>query len=255
MVKHKDSTLSRMLSILLCVTESRNSLTSPELAEQLGLPKPTAYRLVNQLHKAGLLKHDPLGKGHVPGNNLKKLACNMMSHEVFYAPRKAILQQLSEEIGETCNITVLDGRHLVYYDRIETQWPIRIQLPLGSKVPLHCTASGKLFLAKMTKRTRNELIASLELERFTDKTITDRDVLESELQFIRETGIGTDNEEFITGMVAIAVPVIDRSDNMIFTIAVHAPTVRQTIDDLRQYIPALRRAAEVIGRLYSDSEA
>ena len=254
MLKKKDSTLMRMLSILLRVSESRNKLTSSELAAELGLPKPTVYRLVNQLHEGGLLKHDPFGKGHIPGDNLQQLAIQVLSNDAANAPRRALLQQLSEEVGETCNITFLDGRNPVYFDRVETDWPIRIQLPLGSRVPIHCTASGKLFLANMNKRLRNDLIESLELKRYTENTIIDPDVLENELQHIKQTGIGTDNEEFITGMVAIAVPVIDKNNNMIFSIAVHAPTIRRTIDELRQYVPALRRTAAAIDKLYSGSD-
>lgn len=244
----------RMLSILLRITESKNKLTSAQLAQDLGLPKPTVYRLVNQLHDIGLLKHDPFGKGHIPGDNLQRLALNVMSHDIDNAPRKAILQRLSDEVGETCNITILKGQHLVYYERVETDWPIRVQLPLGSKVPIHCTASGKLFLANMSKRLRADLINSLELKRYTEKTITDPELLETQVQQIRETGVGTDNEEFIKGMVAIAVPVIDKNDNMNFTIAVHAPTVRKTIDELRQYVPALRRTAAAIDNLYSGAD-
>ena len=246
--------MKRMLSILLHVSESRNKLTSAEIAADLGLPKPTVYRLINNLYESGLLKRDPFGKGHIPGDNLQKLAIQVLSHDASNAPRRAILQQLSDEVGETCNITTLDGKNPVYFDRVETDWPIRVQLPLGSRVPIHCTASGKLFLANMSKRSRNDLLNSLELQRHTDKTITDVAMLESELEHIRETGIGTDNEEFIKGMVAVAVPVIDRNDTMIFSIAVHAPTVRRTIDELRQYIPSLRRTAAAIDKLYAGAE-
>ena len=247
----KDSTLERLLSILLCVSDSQSRLTSIELAETLGLPKPTVYRLINQLIETGLLKRDPFGKGHIPGDKLQKLALQVLSHEMTNAPRRAILQQLSEEVGETCNITYLDGKDLIYFDRVETDWPIRIQLPLGSRVPLHCTASGKLFLANMAKGLRKSLIHNIPLERHTEKTIINLDVLEEQIKQIKETGIGIDDEEFIKGMVAIAVPVIDESGNMKFTVAIHAPTVRKTIDELRQYIPALRRTAAEIYKLYS----
>ena len=245
--------MKRMLSILFHVSESRNKLTSAEIAEQLELPKPTVYRLINNLYDSGLLKKDPFGKGHIPGDNLQKLAVQVLSHDAANAPRRAILQQLSEEVGETCNITILDGKNPLYFDRVETDWPIRVQLPLGTRVPIHCTASGKLFLANMNKRSRKDLLDSLELKRHTDKTITDSDILEKELEHIKQTGIGTDNEEFIRGMVAIAVPVIDKNSNMVFSIAVHAPTVRRSIDELRQYVPALRRTAAAIDKLYAVS--
>lgn len=254
-IQEKDTKLKRMLSILLRVSESRNVLTSAQLAEELALPRPTVYRLVNNLYEVGLLQKDPFGKGHIPGDNLQLLARQVLSHEISSAPRRALLQQLSEEIGETCNITILDGKSPVYFDRVETDWPIRVQLPLGSRVPIHCTASGKLFLANMTKRFRMDILNNLDLKRHTEKTITDVDTLLSEIDHIKHTGIGTDNEEFIKGMVAVAVPVIDKYGSMIFSIAVHAPTVRSSIGELRQFVPSMRRTAAAIDKLYAGSQS
>ncbi len=243
MSTEKNSILSRSLAILARVSESSHRLTSAELAEELNLPKPTVYRLVSQLNEAGLLKRDPYSKGQIPGDKLQQLAMNILSQRITNAPQRAILQKLSEEVGETCNMTFLDGKDLIYFDRVETDWPIKVQLPLGSRVPLHCTASGKLFLANMPSRKRKLLIDNLNLERHTAQTITDINDLNEELDDIKKTGVGTDEEEFITGMVAIAVPVINRQNEIVFTIAIHAPTLRKSIDELRQYLPVLRRSA------------
>lgn len=248
----KDTTLLRLISILLRVSESQRRLTAAQLAEELNLPKPTVYRLVNQLNEVGLLKRDPYSKGQVPGDKLQQLSKQVLLHEVTNAPRRAILQELSDEVGETCNITFLDGKDLIYFDRVETDWPIRVQLPLGSRVPMHCTASGKLFLANMDKRIQLKLIQSLKLERHTDKTITDVTKLIEEVNAVEKSGIGTDEEEFIKGMVAIAVPILDKSSKMNFTLAVHAPTVRKSIDELHQYVPVLRKSAAAINALYED---
>ena len=252
MSAEKNSILSRSLSILTRVSESPHRLTSAELAEELNLPKPTIYRLVNQLNDIGLLKRDPFGKGQIPGDKLQQLAMSVLSQGATNIPRRAVLQKLSDEVGETCNITFFDGQSLVYFDRVETDWPIRVQLPLGSRVPLHCTASGKLFLANMNKRLRKKMFEIMTFERHTKQTIIDANILEQELLQIKETGVGTDDEEFIKGMVAIAVPIIDKDGNMNFTIAIHAPTVRKSIDELRQYLPSLRRTAASMAALYAD---
>ncbi len=243
MSTEKKSVLSRSLAILARVSESSHRLTSAELADELNLPKPTVYRLVSQLNEAGLLKRDPYSKGQIPGDKLQQLAMNILSQRITNAPQRAILQKLSEEVDETCNMTFLDGKDLIYFDRVETDWPIKVQLPLGSRVPLHCTASGKLFLANMPGRKRKLLIDSLNLERHTAQTITDISHLNQELDDIKKTGVGTDKEEFIPGMVAIAVPVINQQNEIVFTIAIHASTLRKSIDELRQYLPVLRRSA------------
>jgi DNA-binding IclR family transcriptional regulator len=150
---------------------------------------------------------------------------------------------LSKEVGETCNLTVLDGNEIVYLDRVETNWPYRIHLPVGSHLPLHCTATGKLFLANMKPAARRRLIDSLTLTRHTDLTITDPDVLLEQLRRIAEEGVGYDSGEYLDGMVAIAVPVIGEHNQMCFAVAIHAPSVRKSLSELRQYLPTLRHAA------------
>src|SRR5690606_27382520 len=100
--------------------------------------------------------------------------------------RHRILESVVEEIGETVNCTMLDGSDVVYLDRVETAWPLRLHLQPGSRVPLHCTASGKLFLAHLTKRARDKLVGAGPLLRYTEHTITDPLKFEKELARIRK---------------------------------------------------------------------
>lgn len=244
-----NSTLVRAFSLLDQVVEAERPLSGADLVERLRLPKPTVHRLARQLEQQGLLQRELDGRRYAPGHRLRKLALRVLAHSSIGAPRHAILQSLSEQLGETCNITVLDGNQTVYFDRVEANWPVRIQLPPGSRLPLHCTASGKLFLAHMSQRDRGRLLAAAPLKAHTDRTITDAGQLEHELQRIAAEGLSTDNEEFITGMVAVAVPVHDASGHICATVAVHAPTVRKPLQELRQHVPALRRAAASLAAL------
>ena len=84
------------------------------------------------------------GKRYQIGYRLTALAIDAMRHSFQLAPRRAILSGLVGEIRETCNVTMLDGAQLIYLDRVESDWPLQIRLNVGSRVPLHCTASGKL---------------------------------------------------------------------------------------------------------------
>ena len=90
---------------------------------------------------------------------------------------------------------------------------------------------------------RKRVLDSLDLVRHSDRTITDRQVLESELVQAREEGVGYDAGEYLDGVVSLAVPVIDERNRMCYAIAVHAPSERKSLSELRQYLPALRRAA------------
>ena len=237
------STLIRGFLIVEKIVQADRPISSAYLAEELDLPKATVHRIAQQLEEEGLLQREPGGRRFTGGKRLRELAMTTLSNAVIGAPRRAILEALSQEVGETCNLTMLDGSEIVYLDRIETNWPYRIHLPVGSHLPLHCTATGKLFLANMRPAARRRLIDSLSLSRHTDLTITNAEQLEQQLDKIANEGVGYDTGEYLEGMIAIAVPVIGEDGQMCFAIAIHAPSARKSIDELRQYLPIMRRAA------------
>lgn len=245
-----NSTLLRGLAIMNAVANSTRPLSIADLVNELGLAKPTVHRIASQLEEENYLQRNPSDKRFVIGNKLKKFSTNILSNNSVGAPRRAILEALSNEIGETCNCTMLDGYHTVYFDRVECNWPIKINLHPGSKLPLHATASGKLFLAHMKKSDRNRILSAATLEASTEHTITSEEKLKDQLKTIKKQGIAFDNEEFIDGMIAIAVPVFDTKNRIFLTVAAHAPTTRQTIDSLSEYIPSLQHAANALAESY-----
>jgi len=250
-----NSTLLRGLAIMNAVANSTRPLAISDLVSELGLAKPTVHRIASQLEEENYLQRNPSDKRFVVGNKLKEFSTSILSNISFGAPRRAILEALSNEIGETCNCTMLDGYHTVYFDRVERNWPIKINLHPGSKLPLHATASGKLFLAHMKKGDRNRILDAAPLAESTKHTITSTDELKEQLKMIKKQGIAFDNEEFIDGMIAIAVPVFDSKNRICFTVAVHAPTTRQTIESLSEYIPSLHHAADALADSYCSENA
>ena len=207
--KQPQPTILRGLIVLEKVVEAGKPVSATELIDELDLPKPTVNRLLLQLESEGLLQREPLKRRYQPGPRARRLALGTLTHKAVGAARHAILSDLSAKIEETCNCAMRDRGDLVYLDRVEANWPYRIQLPVGSHLPLHCTASGKLLLAYMESRQRNRLIRSAPLEKRTDNTITDPEELLVELKRIRSSGGGVDNEELREGMTAVAVPVFN----------------------------------------------
>ncbi len=248
-----NSALLRGIKIMREVARSQRGLSVAELMEVLELPKPTMHRIATQLEAEGYLQRNPVDKRFIIGSVLKELSLSVLANSSVGAPRHAILEALAEEVGETCNCTMLDGNHTVYFDRVECNWPVKINLHPGSRLPLHATASGKLFLAYMKPRERRRLLQAAPLSQNTPRTQTDPELLELELKQIKSDGVSYDNEELFTGMVAAAVPVFDQQRRICFTVAVHAPTARQQLEDLQQHIPALRKAADALAASYCSS--
>jgi DNA-binding IclR family transcriptional regulator len=125
----KSSAALRVLSILETVAKSSTPMTATEINTKLKLPKPTIHRLCTMLENEGYLQPRLDGRGFLPGRRLSTMAMGIFSNNDHWrTERHGILQRLSEEVGETCNISIPDGSQMVYFDRVETHWPLRIQL-------------------------------------------------------------------------------------------------------------------------------
>lgn len=244
----------RALLLLEIIAKAEEPPTLNELIAMTELPKATTHRFVTLLEKLGFAQRTMDGKRYEVGHRLTALAVDAMRHSFQLAPRRAILSELVKEVGETCNITMLDGAQLIYLDRVESDWPLQIRLKIGSRVPVHCTASGKLFLSLAPLSLRRALLRTHPLHKYTPHTIVDLAALETELDKIQETKIGTDNEEFIEGMTAVAVPVQDLNGNICATVAVHGPASRLPLAQALALVPALERAANAIEQTFHDSD-
>ena len=245
----------RALLMLEIIARAEEPPALNELMTMIGLPKATTHRFVTLLEKLGFAQRTIDGKRYEIGYRLTSLAIDAIRHSFQLAPRRAILSGLVSEIGETCNITMLDGAELIYLDRVESDWPLQIRLEIGSRVPLHCTASGKLFLSLAPASLQKALFQTHPLRKHTPRTIVDLAALQTKLDKIRETKIGTDDEEFIEGMTAAAVPVMDSKGNICATVAVHGPTGRLPLARAIALAPALMRAANAIEQTFAGVEA
>lgn len=237
------SASSRSLAMLAVLARAERALSLAELAAPLGLPKATAHRIVEQLVQGGFLTRDTEERTYTTGPALHRLAFDTLNHGVPRGLRHAVLGELVDRIGETCNFTTLDGAQVLYLDRVEAAWPLRLTLDVGSRVPLHCTASGKLFLAHLGEDARERLIAGLALARMTPRTITTATALRAECARIVEAGHATDRQEFVAGLIAVAVPVRDGDGVVRAAIALHAPVARMSLKTAVGKLAALRAAA------------
>ncbi|XKE44381.1 IclR family transcriptional regulator [Halomonas organivorans] len=238
-----NTTLLRAISLLEEVATTTHSISAADIDKRLDIPKPTIHRLLKQLEEQQLITRDLDGRHLLPGPRLHRMALGTLANETLKAPRRLLLERLAKEVGETCNLTLLDGHELLYYDRVETNWPVRVQLAPGSRLPLHCTCSGKLFLALMPPHRRRALLSSMRLDAHTPHTLTSIDALEEELSQIARDRLSTDSEELIEGMVAIAVPIYDHVGNIQATLAIHAPRLRHSIESLLEWAPLMRQIA------------
>jgi DNA-binding IclR family transcriptional regulator len=233
----------RAVSVLEALVGAERPAGLAELTTMVRLPKPTLYRMLGMLEGAGLVVREPGARRYAPGPRLANLGRAVMLNGSLRAGRRAILARLVEETGETCNFTMLDGAEVIYVDRVGSAWPLRMNLTSGSRVPIHCTASGKLLLALLPKASRDRITAQISLVRYTDTTITEPRALTAELDSIRSNRYSMDKEEYHAGLVCVAVPVLDARKRACAALAMQAPVSRMPLERALEHLPRLRRAA------------
>lgn len=240
----------RAAAIMETVARATRPLALSEIATACDLPAPTTFRILNLLESAGLIQREPAAKTYGVGHRMARLGLDILTNNGARAERRAILRRVVDEIGETCNLAMQNGDELVYIDRVETDWALKAELKPGSRVPLHCTSSGKLFLAQLPKARRRKMLEALSLKRYTVNTVTDVNLLEAQIDNIAQTDVGFNNEELQAGVIGVAVPVRDAGGRMIASVALQAPVARLPLARAMEYVPSLQAAASAIATTF-----
>lgn len=239
-----DTPTLRAFALLEFLVAADRPLTLAEIMQGFDAPKASLHRMLGALEAGGLVIREPGARNaYAVGPRLARLGVAIVTHSGTRQLRHAVLARLVADIGETVNLTMLNETSVLYLDRMEAPWPLRLDLKPGSRVPLHCSASGKLLLSLLPREQRAALVRQLLLERFTPNTITDVELLEAELDRCAHKQLGVDNEEFVAGISCVAVPVHDTSGHVVAALAVHAPTARSPLSRSLQFVPRLQEAA------------
>src|SRR6478672_10516497 len=251
--EHKLGATARSFAILEHVASSRAPVDVLDIIASVKLPKATAYRLVDWFVTQGYLAREPGRRRLIVGPKLTNLAFGALSSSMRNDTPHVVLQRLVHTLNETCNIGTLLNGEVVYLDRVEADhWPLRLHYTSGSRVPLHCSAIGKLYLALAPSARRKRLLQSLELRKFTDNTIGDGAQLDAELRHVRKEQVSFDREEYLAGVICMAVPVIGKNGELLAALAIQAPQARMNVQTARRHLPALRQAAEELAGIFQD---
>ncbi len=234
----------RTLLILEILGGSDQPMTATEINEHLGLPKQTVHRLCTTLERNGFIARQGNSKRFYPARRLRALGTGLLHSSRAHIARRQILLDVAHQVKETVNFVVPADDGMSYLDRVETDWAFRIQLPIGSNVPFHCTASGKCFMASLSPKARKHFVSNLRLNPWTDVTHKKADTLLEDLGVIAKRGYSLDEEEFMEGMVAIAVPVVDVDNRFVAALAFHGPTPRMSVETAVSQLDTLQSAAQ-----------
>ncbi|SMP18700.1 IclR family transcriptional regulator [Shimia sagamensis] len=244
----------RTLLILEILGKSDRAMTATEINESLQLPKQTVHRLCATLEENGFLTRRGTSRRYQVARRLREMGAGLLYNSRDHLFRHQILKDVARTVGESVNYVVPQDTGMTYLDRVETDWAFRIQLPIGTQVPFHCSASGKCFLASLGPTARKKMVASLKLDARTSATHVSPEDLLAELAQITRDGFALDREEFMEGMVAIAVPVTDSRGRFFAALAFHGPKPRMTLTDAMSQVEFLQTSAQRLGDALFEQE-
>jgi IclR family acetate operon transcriptional repressor len=218
--------LSRGLALLESLAATDHGATLTALAAALGLPAPTAHRLLSALERSGFVRQDANGTWTV-GVRAFRVGAAFLAQRDRAVEARPHLARLMEQSGETANLAVMSDGEAVFIAQAPCRELMRMDAKLGARAPVHASGVGKAMLAALPER---ELDASLPatLPRYTEHTLATREALVAELAASRRRGYAIDDEEHAIGLRCVAAAIHDEHGRPWGALSLAGPTSRFT---------------------------
>lgn len=234
--------VDRALDILLCFTRQEPELSMTQISEKIGLNKSTVHRLLATLETKRFVERDPITGAYRLGLSILQMAYLTLEHNYLRQKTNRYLRRLAEKYGETANLSILDGAHMVYLDVVESNQRVKLAAATGQRLPAFCTASGKAILAFLPEELVQKVLAQ-GMAKHTANTIVSRENYLQNLKLTRERGFSLSLQEFEEGINAIAVPILDHNNQPIAALALAGPSFRLTEERMIEIGPELMSTA------------
>ncbi|WP_377011233.1 IclR family transcriptional regulator [Arthrobacter sp. GCM10027362] len=241
------ASVSRALRVLRCFTVDTPELGVSEIARTLGIHKSTVHRLLATLEHEGFIRQVEGGR-YMLSVAVLELSAAVTAWESIRETVLASLRKLAEHTGETAHLAVLDTEEVLYVEKVEGKWSLRMPSSVGKRLPLNCTALGKVFLAGLEPDASHRIIHGRRWEARTPNTLTDPYKLEAEIDAVRNRGYAMDREEVEEGLACIAAPVTDDRGITSAAISISAPSPR-LMTRLEERIGAVQETSRSLSRL------
>jgi DNA-binding IclR family transcriptional regulator len=237
--------VERALQIMECFDDEHPERGISDIAQAVSLHKATAHRIVTTLVNYGYLERVEDGQKYRLGLELPNLGYKVLRRMDLRKEAVPFMKQLVAEWDETCDLSIFDQGEVFYIEIVRGNRALTISAAVGQRLPVHATASGKLFLAYLPEEQLHDIF-SRAMVAFTEKTVISPDELRRQLDEIRRQGYAVDYEEFEHGVCAIAAPIFNRSGKVIAAIGGPSPMSRMTSDRITQMAEAFKEAAKGI---------
>lgn len=239
--------IERAIAILETVANRPEGVTLAEVSVELGLHTSTTFHLIRTLASLGIVEQLD-NKRYRVGSRLFMLAASSMTETAMLTQATPILEALSRDTGDAAHLAIRSRHEIVVIAKTAATGMLQLSGRTGTTRPAHCTAIGKVLLSEVSPETLDDLIDQLDFHRYTDKTITTREALLSELAAIRTSGIGYDLCELDDEIKCVAMPVRDFARRCAGAIGISGPIWRMGPAAMKKKTAILRDAADELSR-------
>jgi DNA-binding IclR family transcriptional regulator len=205
--KYQAPIIKKAFVILDVISKSNQGLRISEISSRLDISKSTVHGITAALEDVGALLRDSVSKRYTIGLTLMTLGKAAYERIDFKNIARPIMEDLMEQCQESVFLGVRNGESVTVIDIIESRKDFKISSPIGTTLPLMAGAVGKLFLSQMDPHDLKKYLHANPLVRYTANTIIDSDLYAKELEMVRQSGIATDDEEYLSGVRAVAAPI------------------------------------------------
>jgi IclR family pca regulon transcriptional regulator len=242
--------LARGLSVIEAFDSRPEGLSIADIARATELSRAAVRRLLITLELLGYIEAN--GRKYRLRHRVLHLGMSYLSSSSLATVSQPAVQKITEELNESSSVCVLDGEEVLCVAGAVRRGLMSVDVTTGSRLPLHCTAAGRVLLAALPEDQLHAHLERIELKVLTAKTIVSREVLARDIRRVREQGFSVIDEELEAGIRAISVPIVSREGHMVASLGVGAIASRVSLEELQsRFLPVLRDQARAIGQLVS----
>lgn len=238
--------LASGLDVILAFDEAHPRMTLSEVASRTGMNRARARRFLLTLHALGYVRKQQRYFELAP--RVLQLGYAFLSANDYRSVIQQVLEDITAECGESSSLGVLDGDDVIYVARSSARHRLMaITLSVGTRLPAAHTSMGRVLLAQLPDARLDAYLARVTLERYTDKTITDKAELKKCILKVRQQGYAIADQELDPGLRSLAVPAFDANGRLLGAINISTNAARVSFDTLMQeYLPLLLQKAREI---------
>jgi IclR family pca regulon transcriptional regulator len=249
------NSLAKGLSVLQAFGEAGHPLTLSEVAKALGANSTTATRLCYTLTELGFIQKDGQRRYHLTPKILT-LGHSYISGLAWQEVAQYYLERLFKEVQETVNLSILEGSEMIYLFRIRKRKYLPFDIQIGTKLPVYCTAMGKVLMALGPSERTKPILKALEFKPLTARTITSLDKFMDELERVRKKGYAINDEELSIGNRSVGAPIMGKQGYAVAAINIAVPTTEYSRSQMEKILaPQVIRTAHEISEALIKMEA